>query len=137
MRGSKDFPAFARRCGASALQNRKSADEVKVSSVDFNREFITHMIPKLEWEALVETAESVCFLQTINCRGMSTQLGYGSGLPRELLSGYEKDDDFLKKVHYVLLEVEVTEGALKCPESGTEFPITRGIPNMLINADES
>ncbi|XP_068117697.1 multifunctional methyltransferase subunit TRM112-like protein isoform X3 [Hyperolius riggenbachi] len=98
------------------------ADEVKVSSVDFNREFITHMIPKLEWEALVETAES---------------LGYGSGLPRELLSGYEKDDDFLKKVHYVLLEVEVTEGALKCPESGTEFPITRGIPNMLINADES
>ncbi|TWW55699.1 Multifunctional methyltransferase subunit TRM112-like protein tRNA methyltransferase 112 -like protein [Takifugu flavidus] len=33
-------------------------------------------------------------------------------------------------------EVEVMEGSLKCPESGREFPITRGIPNMLLNEDE-
>ncbi|XP_040266417.1 multifunctional methyltransferase subunit TRM112-like protein [Bufo bufo] len=98
------------------------ADEVKLNTVDFNREFVTRMIPRLEWEALVQTAES---------------LGHGSGLPRELVSGYENDEDFLKKVHHVLLEVEVIEGALKCPESGTEFPINRGIPNMLINEEES
>ncbi|XP_044125365.1 multifunctional methyltransferase subunit TRM112-like protein isoform X1 [Bufo gargarizans] len=98
------------------------ADEVKLNTVDFNREFVTRMIPRLEWEALVQTAES---------------LGHGSDLPRELVSGYENDEDFLKKVHHVLLEVEVIEGALKCPESGTEFPINRGIPNMLINEEES
>ncbi|OCT81726.1 multifunctional methyltransferase subunit TRM112-like protein [Xenopus laevis] len=98
------------------------AEEVKLSSVDFNQDFVTRMIPKLEWEALVEAAES---------------LGHGSNLPRELETGYEKNEDFLKKVHHVLLEVEVIEGALKCPESGTEFPITRGIPNMLINEEES
>ncbi|XP_075043755.1 multifunctional methyltransferase subunit TRM112-like protein [Mixophyes fleayi] len=98
------------------------ADEVKLHSVDFNREFVARMIPKLEWEAFVETAES---------------LGHGSGLTRELSSGFENDEEFLKKVHHVLLEVEVIEGALKCPESGTEFPITRGIPNMLINEEES
>ncbi|OCT82347.1 hypothetical protein XELAEV_18024872mg [Xenopus laevis] len=79
-----------------------SVEEVKLSSVDLNQDFVTRMIPKLEWEALLEAAES---------------LGHGSDLP-------------LKKVHSVLLEVELIEGALKCPESGTEFPITRGIPNM-------
>ncbi|KAM4721817.1 multifunctional methyltransferase subunit TRM112-like protein [Rhinophrynus dorsalis] len=98
------------------------AEEVKLGSVDFNREFVTRMIPKLEWGALVEAAES---------------LGHASDLPRELETGYENNEEFLKKVHHALLEVEVVEGTLKCPESGTEFPITRGIPNMLINEEES
>ncbi|XP_053576024.1 multifunctional methyltransferase subunit TRM112-like protein [Bombina bombina] len=98
------------------------AEEVKLSSVDFNRDFVARMIPKLEWGAFVEAADS---------------LGHSSDLPRELQTGYEDNEDFLKKVHHVLLEVEVIEGALKCPESGTEFPITRGIPNMLINEEES
>ncbi|XP_063294152.1 multifunctional methyltransferase subunit TRM112-like protein [Pelobates fuscus] len=98
------------------------ANEVKLSDVDFSRDFVVRMIPKLEWEALVEAADS---------------LGHGSDLPRELQPDYENNEEFLKKVHHVLLEVEVIEGALKCPESGTEFPITRGIPNMLINEEES
>lgn len=36
-----------------------------------------------------------------------------------------------------VLQVEVMEGCLKCPESGREFPISRGIPNMLLNEDEA
>lgn len=35
-----------------------------------------------------------------------------------------------------VLQVEVIEGCLQCPESGREFPISRGIPNMLLNEDE-
>ena len=30
------------------------------------------------------------------------------------------------------LQVEVIEGELVCPESGRKFPITNGIPNMLL-----
>ena len=33
-------------------------------------------------------------------------------------------------------QVEVVEGSLQCPESGREFPISRGVPNMLLNEDE-
>ncbi|MGH0185293.1 UNVERIFIED_CONTAM: hypothetical protein FKN15_017478 [Acipenser sinensis] len=33
--------------------------------------------------------------------------------------------------------VEVLEGTLKCPESGREFPVSKGVPNMLLNEDES
>ncbi|XP_078064476.1 multifunctional methyltransferase subunit TRM112-like protein [Mustelus asterias] len=35
------------------------ATEVKINSVEFNQEFISRMIPKMEWGALVEAAESV------------------------------------------------------------------------------
>uniref|UniRef100_A0A8C5QRI0 Multifunctional methyltransferase subunit TRM112-like protein n=2 Tax=Leptobrachium leishanense TaxID=445787 RepID=A0A8C5QRI0_9ANUR len=99
---TRDFPLLIR------------ADEVKINVVDFNRDFVARMIPKLEWGALVGAAES---------------LGHASDLPQELPSDYENKEELLKKVHHVLLEVEVIEGALKCPESGTEFPITRGEGN--------
>ncbi|XP_078516632.1 multifunctional methyltransferase subunit TRM112-like protein [Lissotriton helveticus] len=98
------------------------ATEVKVNTVDFNQEFVARMIPKLEWKALVEAADN---------------LGHLSDLPSDLITDYESNEDFLRKVHHVLLEVEVIEGTLKCPESGREFPITKGIPNMLLNEDES
>jgi len=36
----------------------------------------------------------------------------------------------------MFLQVEVKEGFLVCPETGRQFPITNGIPNMLLNEDE-
>ncbi|XP_034399316.1 multifunctional methyltransferase subunit TRM112-like protein [Cyclopterus lumpus] len=97
------------------------ATEVKVNEVDFNPQFVSRMIPKLEWSALVQAAE---------------ELGHRQDLPGELVPEYENNEEFLKKVHRVLLEVEVIEGFLQCPESGREFPISRGIPNMLLSEDE-
>ncbi|XP_062332253.1 multifunctional methyltransferase subunit TRM112-like protein [Osmerus eperlanus] len=98
------------------------ATEVKVSEVEFNPNFVSRMIPKLEWGAFIQAAEG---------------LGHLQDLPNELITDFEKNEEFLKKVHRVLLEVEVIEGCLQCPESGREFPITRGVPNMLLNEDES
>ena len=46
------------------------------------------------------------------------------------------DEEFLKRLHLVLLEVEIIEGELICPEMGRKFPISNGIPNMLVNDDE-
>ena len=64
------------------------------------------------------------------------QVGYAGDLPKNLIEDYENDEEFLKKVHHVLLEVEVITGELICPESGRKFPINEGIPNMLLNEDE-
>ena len=36
----------------------------------------------------------------------------------------------------LFLQVEILEGALVCPETGRKFPISNGIPNMLLNEDE-
>ena len=46
------------------------------------------------------------------------------------------DEDFLRTFHHILLEVQVEEGALVCPETGRRFPISKGIPNLLLNEDE-
>ncbi|XP_056625898.1 multifunctional methyltransferase subunit TRM112-like protein [Triplophysa dalaica] len=97
------------------------ATEVKVNEVDFNAQFVTRMIPKLEWGPLIQAAEV---------------LGHSQDLPSTLIPNYENDEDFLRKVHRILLEVEVIEGSLQCPESGREFPISKGVPNMLLNEDE-
>ncbi|XP_048202412.1 multifunctional methyltransferase subunit TRM112-like protein [Perognathus longimembris pacificus] len=57
--------------------------------------------------------------------------------PTEPVGGYERPEAFLRKMHHVFLEVDVLEGTLPCPESGRLFPISRGIPDMLLNDEEA
>lgn len=92
-----------------------------VQQVDYNPEFISRMLTKVEWGVAKAAAQSI---------------GYGEDLPTELPQNYEKDDEFLRKAHRCLLEVEVQEGNLICPETGRQFPITKGIPNMLLTEAE-
>lgn len=79
------------------------------------------MIPRLDWSVLYSAAEGI---------------GKVEDLPKELAQDYESNTDFLKKVHHVLLEIDIINGELTCPETGRKFPINNGIPNMLLNEDE-
>lgn len=45
-------------------------------------------------------------------------------------------EENLRKIHHALLEVDIVQGELVCPETGRKFPISEGIPNMLCNEDE-
>eukprot|EP00245_Coleochaete_scutata_P000063 TRINITY_DN10068_c0_g1_i1.p1 TRINITY_DN10068_c0_g1~~TRINITY_DN10068_c0_g1_i1.p1 ORF type:complete len:123 (-),score=33.91 TRINITY_DN10068_c0_g1_i1:626-994(-) len=96
------------------------ASRVENKEVDFNMDFLKHILPKLDWKALYEGAQSL---------GLD-------GLPAEFEAAMLEDDDFLHKLHHALLEVHVEEGALICPETGRRFPISKGVPNMLLNEDE-
>lgn len=96
-------------------------EEVTTSVVDFNSQFIQRIIPKLEWQALKDASDTL-----LN----------GDYLPNELIENYSDDEEFLKKLHHVLMEVEIVKGNLVCPETGRCFPINNGIPNMLLNEDE-
>ncbi|KPJ07138.1 tRNA methyltransferase 112-like [Papilio machaon] len=98
-----------------------TATVVKVSEVEYNPEFISRIIPKLDWEVLWKAADSI---------------GHNEGLPQTIDPKFEDNEEFLRKAHKVLLEVEVEEGYLTCPESGRQFPITKGIPNMLLTEAE-
>ncbi|XP_050671944.1 multifunctional methyltransferase subunit TRM112-like protein [Leptidea sinapis] len=98
-----------------------SATNIKVTEVDFNPDFIVRIIPKIDWEVFWKAADSI---------------GHSDGLPQTVESKLHDNNDFLKKVHRVLLEVEIDEGHLTCPESGRQFPITKGIPNMLLTEAE-
>lgn len=64
------------------------------------------------------------------------QVGQLNDLPQTVVDDYEGNEEFLRKAHHVLLEVEVISGELVCPETGRKFPVNEGIPNMLANEDE-
>ncbi|KAK2143105.1 hypothetical protein LSH36_877g01019 [Paralvinella palmiformis] len=97
------------------------ATDVQVNEVDFNPDFVARIIPKLQWPILCQAAESI---------------GHLGDLPKELISDFESNEEFLKKAHHILMEIEVKEGNLVCPETGRKFPISNGILNMLLNEDE-
>ena len=48
----------------------------------------------------------------------------------------QQDDEFLKTMHRILFEYEIEEGELICPETGRKFPISKGIPNMVLQETE-
>ncbi|CAF4908502.1 multifunctional methyltransferase subunit TRM112-like protein [Pieris napi] len=98
-----------------------NATNINITEVDYNPEFITRIIPKLDWEVLWRAADSI---------------GHSDGLPQTIEPKFEENNEFLKKAHRVLLEVDIEEGNLVCPESGRRFPISKGIPNMLLTEAE-
>ncbi|XP_078488379.1 multifunctional methyltransferase subunit TRM112-like protein [Ciona intestinalis] len=97
------------------------AEDIKEQETDFNPDFISRMITRIEWPALTKAMEMI---------------GHTDQLPEEVPKDYETNNDFLKQAHHALMEIEVITGSLTCPESGREFPIANGIPNMLLNEDE-
>lgn len=90
--------------------------------MDFNGEFLTRMLPRLDWGAVCSVAE---------------QVGLQEGLPTEVTDEISNNEEFLLKLHHLLLEIDIIEGNLKCPETGRLFPIADGIPNMLLNEFET
>lgn len=48
----------------------------------------------------------------------------------------EADIAVLKLLFRALFEIHVIEGILICPDTGREFPIRDGIPNMILHEDE-
>lgn len=93
---------------------------IETKEVELNPEFLRHIFPKLEWKAFHDAAHT---------------LGLND-LPEQVEPNMLEEEEFLKKFHHALLEVHLEEGALICPETGRRFPVSRGIPNMLLNEDE-
>lgn len=64
------------------------------------------------------------------------QLNVQPALPDAAPEEAEMTEEFLKAMHHALLQVNVVEGELECPDTGRRFPIKRGVPNLLLNEDE-
>lgn len=79
------------------------------------------MVPRLEWATVKMAAE------------IAGEKDFPEEFKPETMGS---DQDLLQKLHHLLLEIEVINGSLTCPETGRVFPISNGIPNMLLNEDE-
>uniref|UniRef100_A0A7S0WW86 Multifunctional methyltransferase subunit TRM112-like protein n=1 Tax=Chlamydomonas leiostraca TaxID=1034604 RepID=A0A7S0WW86_9CHLO len=98
-------------------------EAIKVESrdADYDPDFLRHIFPRIQWPAFLQGAQS---------------LGCREGLPEAASEEMLQDDSFLQRFHHALLEVTLLEGALVCPETGRKFPVSKGIPNLLLNEDE-
>mmetsp|Transcript_4261 Transcript_4261/g.7225 ORF Transcript_4261/g.7225 Transcript_4261/m.7225 type:complete len:123 (+) Transcript_4261:150-518(+) len=94
--------------------------EVEVVQTDCNADFMQHMLPSLSWPAVLVAAAAV---------GMQ-------GVPETLTPDMLENEDFLLKMHNLLLDIHVIDGALICPESGRRFPISERIPDMRVPEED-
>ncbi|THV05037.1 Trm112p-domain-containing protein [Dendrothele bispora CBS 962.96] len=108
----------AKGCTSNNFPLAFSNVQIEIREAEFNPEFLKNFIPKVEWNALVDTAR---------------QLG-DTSLPLE--QPEMLDEEFLKSLHHVLLEIHVEEGVMTCPNCKHEYPISNGIPNMLLAEHE-
>ena len=90
--------------------------KIEIRESPCNATFIASVLQTLDWPAVCQAA---------------TQLGLGA-LPTELTDELVQDEAFLAALHHILMDVHVTEGMLVCPESGHQFPIANGTPNMIL-----
>ncbi|XP_010270027.1 PREDICTED: multifunctional methyltransferase subunit TRM112-like protein At1g22270 [Nelumbo nucifera] len=106
-------------CNIKGVMNgfplRLEVEKFVEKEVDFSVEFLRNIFPKIEWKALVNAARS---------------MGY-SQLPDAADSSMLNSDDFLKKFHHALLELDLEEGVLICLETDRHFLVNKGIPRSL------
>ena len=110
----------------SNIKNVKNGYPLKIEVVkleqreeEFNVDFIVNIIPKINWPVLVQAA-----------------VAFNVILPAQVTPEQLATEELQRKLHHALLEVELIEGFLVCPETGRKFPVTKGIPNMLLHEDE-
>ncbi|KJE91177.1 hypothetical protein CAOG_02351 [Capsaspora owczarzaki ATCC 30864] len=107
-------------CSTNNYPLRVEATNVVHKEADFNPEFITHMLQKIEWNALRTTASA---------------LGVAE-LPEILPLSMEGQEELLKQIHLVLMETHIMDGKLVCPGCSHEYLVTHGVGNMLLIEDE-
>lgn len=89
-------------------------------SKEYDADLTVRMIPRIDYAALLVACAAV---------------GYDN-LPAQPPASPETNEAFLMALHHALFNIEIVSGAFICGESGREFKIEGGIPNMVLNEDE-
>ncbi|KAI8636760.1 hypothetical protein BD408DRAFT_425612 [Parasitella parasitica] len=109
-----------KNCNSNNFPLRFEDVQVELIEADFNVEFLSNIINKIEWDALYNTA---------------VQLGINT-IPAQMPENIQDDEALLKIVHNVLLETHIQQGKMVCPNCAHVYKITDGIPNMLLAEHE-
>ena len=109
------------RCHAKDVTNgyplNLIIEEMEIEEADYNEEFMRHILPSLNWSGV---------------RLVGKIIGL-DGLPEEFENDLLNDDEFLRAMHNLLIEIHIIKGTLVCPESGRKFIIEDGIPIMRLS----
>ena len=83
-------------------------------------EFAKHTLPIINWETLLQGAKA---------------LGLDS-LPPAVTPELANDENFLRALYHVLMNVHLVNGMLTCTKTGREFPVMDGVANMMLEESE-
>ena len=88
--------------------------------VDYNPEFICHMLERLDWDAVVQVAQQLgnSLLPTLKPEGLDPIM--------------EDDQAVLKDLHTLLVETQIIEGKMECRSCHHVYYIKNSIPNFLL-----
>jgi multifunctional methyltransferase subunit TRM112 len=140
----KGFPL---RIAAAEVRVDEDGGQVDEKSILFVKSVLTI----LDWSALVQVRlllyrRSLYVFRGHTCPARSSQSRHGfhqaaievgiPTLPSTLTEQLASDDDFLRALYHVLMNVHVVRGSLTCPVTGRQFPIENEIPNMILQDDE-
>ncbi|KDO24384.1 hypothetical protein SPRG_10462 [Saprolegnia parasitica CBS 223.65] len=96
---------------------------IAVSETQYSKDFMRHIFKSIDWRGLCTT------VQQLNHPELPS-------LPTTLPANYEDDEDLLRAVHHIIFGAEIIEGELVCNNCGRSYPISGGVPNMLLEEDE-
>lgn len=115
VKGCEDnFPLYVE--GTKVEQTEDYADEEV-----FNPEFIKSLIERVDWNAF---------------RYALSNLNIPNSLPQAPEELDLSNGELLQDLHRLLLDTHVSEGSLKCSKCSRVYPISQGIPDMLLHEDE-
>eukprot|EP00591_Stephanopyxis_turris_P016648 CAMPEP_0195532464 /NCGR_PEP_ID=MMETSP0794_2-20130614/38208_1 /TAXON_ID=515487 /ORGANISM="Stephanopyxis turris, Strain CCMP 815" /LENGTH=131 /DNA_ID=CAMNT_0040664681 /DNA_START=70 /DNA_END=465 /DNA_ORIENTATION=- len=92
-------------------------------------DFVMKLIPKIEYSALLAAARQVAPICDPPLPELPEQCP-------QIAVEEELDESIITALHRILFDVHVMEGHLICPDTGRKFPISDGIPNMVLHEDE-
>eukprot|EP00930_Biecheleria_cincta_P071076 TRINITY_DN5862_c0_g2_i1.p1 TRINITY_DN5862_c0_g2~~TRINITY_DN5862_c0_g2_i1.p1 ORF type:complete len:142 (-),score=23.45 TRINITY_DN5862_c0_g2_i1:205-630(-) len=110
------------------------AVSMKYEECQYDLSFTSAMILKLDYDALLQALEEM--RQCPESAGVAAPRGGIPELPPALPADHAENEEFLGKLHAVLFELDLVDGALVCPACSHEYPVKDGFPEMLVNDNE-
>lgn len=112
--------------------------KIEYEESPMDTEFVRALLPKINYKALLYAIQQIsplCATEKIDIPELPDSIEVSSGEDGTLGTACI-DETLLRKIHTMLFDVHVVEGHLVCPGTGRRFPITMGIPNMILHEDE-
>ncbi|UVC54414.1 splicing component [Theileria orientalis] len=102
------------------IELKDQPESFKILEQPVDHEFVKKMLPRLDYNALYETAKSLDL-----------------ALPRNYVSEDTNNDHFISAVHHALFNFHILEGRLVCPSCSHNYKISKGIPDMLHKKEQA
>lgn len=115
------------KCAVKSCDSSQNAFPLQYSEcqlvqeeLEFNAEFICHIIERLDWDAVVKVASD------LGNNDIPTTK------PTDLDPIMEDDQAVLRDLHSLLVQTQIMEGKMTCASCGHIYHIKNSIPNFLL-----